>query len=138
MTKRILCILFLVVAQSMWCSRFASAQASSDKQVKEEKVATCSGPVYSADEVSRKAEIVEYPRPADTPVDEKAKSGRVVLKVVLCGTGDVTEIKVVKKLPHGLTEKAIAAAKLVKFIPAEKDGQKVSQRALFEYTFNIY
>jgi TonB family protein len=60
----------------------------------------------------------------------------VVLRVVLCHTGLVTDIKVMKRLPHGVTEKAIEAARRVKFVPAEKDGQKVSQSATFEYGHN--
>jgi len=45
----------------------------------------------------------------------------------------VTDIETVHKLPYGITEKAIDAAKRARFIPAEKDGQTVSQRATFEY-----
>ena len=139
MTKRILGVLCLVLVPVMLCSRLASAQSSSSKSAKEEKAASCSGPVYKAKDVSRKARVTSYPPPAYMPVDEKAEGvrGQVVLKVILCRTGEVTDIEVVQKLPYGLTEKAVVAAKLVKFIPAEKDGQKVSQRARFEYNFNI-
>jgi outer membrane biosynthesis protein TonB len=37
-----------------------------------------------------------------------------------------------------LTEKAIEAAKRIQFIPAEKDGHKVSQYVVISYNFNIY
>jgi TonB family protein len=50
----------------------------------------------------------------------------------------VTDISVVKGLPDGLTEKAIAAARQVRFNPAEKDGHKVSQYVVFEYYFMDY
>jgi TonB family protein len=36
-----------------------------------------------------------------------------------------------------LTEKAIAAAKKIKFTPAEKDGRPVSQYVTLEYNFHI-
>jgi len=41
-------------------------------------------------------------------------------------------------LPDGLTEKAIAAARSIRFQPAQKDGRPVSQYAVIEYSFNIY
>lgn len=104
-----------------------------------EKPATCSGPVYRAKDVSRKARIVHYPPPAGEPEGEgdwEAK-GRVVLRTVLCRTGEVTDIEVVQGLPDGLTEKALAAARQIKFIPAERRGQKVSQRVVLEYAFRV-
>jgi outer membrane biosynthesis protein TonB len=44
----------------------------------------------------------------------------------------------VSRLPDGLTEKAIEAARRISFTPAEKDGRKVSQYVTIEYNFNIY
>ena len=53
-------------------------------------------------------------------------------------SGEVTGISVVKPLPDGLTEKAIQAARQIKFRPAQKDGHVVSQYIVLEYNFNIY
>jgi hypothetical protein len=50
----------------------------------------------------------------------------------------VQGISVVKGLPDGLTERAISAAKQIRFTPAEKDGRNVSQYVTLEYNFNIY
>jgi hypothetical protein len=50
----------------------------------------------------------------------------------------VQGISVVKGLPDGLTERAISAAKQIRFTPAEKDGRTVSQYVTLEYNFNIY
>ena len=133
-TKRILGSLCLVLVSAALCNHLAAAQSSSEKPAREGQAASCSGPVYKAKEVSRKAKITSYPPPAGMPAE--GEGGRVVLKVVLCHTGEVTDIEIVEKLHDGLTEKAVEAAKLVKFIPAEKDGQKVSQRARFEYIFS--
>ncbi|MBD0373542.1 MAG: energy transducer TonB, partial [Pyrinomonadaceae bacterium] len=47
-------------------------------------------------------------------------------------------IRAVKGLPDGLTEKAIAAARQIKFVPAQKDGRNVSQYIQIEYNFNLY
>jgi hypothetical protein len=62
----------------------------------------------------------------------------VVLKAVFSSSGQVTGIQATKPLPYGLTEKAIAAARSIKFIPAVKDGHNVSQYIQLEYTFNLY
>ena len=52
--------------------------------------------------------------------------------------GEVTNISVVKHLPHGLTEKSIEAARQIRFEPAQKDGHAVSQYVVLEYNYNIY
>lgn len=61
--------------------------------------------------------------------------GQVVLRVLFAATGQVTRISVVKWLPHGLTERAIAAARLIKFEPAELDGKKVDYPLTVVYNF---
>lgn len=61
-----------------------------------------------------------------------------MLSVVFAETGQVTDIQVVKGLSHGLSERAIEAAKLIKFIPAESNGKKVPFKILLEYNFNLY
>jgi TonB family protein len=65
-------------------------------------------------------------------------TGVVRLRVVLGSNGKVTNISVVKGLPDGLTEKAVAAARRMLFLPAGKDGREVSQYAVLEYNFSIY
>ncbi len=61
--------------------------------------------------------------------------GRVVLRVLFGGTGQVNQISVVNGLPYGLTERAIAAARLIKFVPAELDGKKVDYPLMVVYVF---
>jgi TonB family protein len=125
--RRIFCVLFLFVIPATWCGGVASAQPSSCRPAQEERTSSCSGPVYKAGDVSRKAKIIDYPPPASAPEDEGnwKESGRVVLRAVLCRTGEVTDIEVVEGLPDGLTEKAVEAARRIKFNPAERRGQKV-------------
>jgi TonB family protein len=135
--RRMLITLCLVLAPVMLFSCSASAQSSGPQVT--EQVTTCSGPLYKAGDVSRQVRIITSPQPAGTSGGEDGKRarGKVVLRVVLCHTGEVTDIKVIKKLPDGLTERAVEAAKSIKFEPAEKDGRKVSQRARLEYTFYV-
>ena len=65
-------------------------------------------------------------------------TGTVVLKCVFASDGTVTNIRVIQGLPDGLTEKAIEAARKIKFIPATKDGKNVSMWMQLEYNFNLY
>ena len=64
--------------------------------------------------------------------------GTVVLQVVFHVNGSITEIKVVRGLPDGLTEKAIEAARRIRFNPAVKNGTPVSVRGQLEFSFNLY
>jgi TonB family protein len=90
-------------------------------------------------EVTRKALITFKPEPSFTEDARKNNvTGVVRLRAILSASGAVTGISVVKGLPDGLTEKAIAAAKQIRFTPAEKDGHTVSQYVTLEYNFNIY
>lgn len=64
--------------------------------------------------------------------------GTVVLSVVFTYDGRITNIKVVRGLPDGLTEKAIEAAQRIRFNPAVRAGAPVSVRGNLEFTFNLY
>jgi len=61
-----------------------------------------------------------------------------MLRAVLSSGGQITNIQPMKRLPDGLTEKAIEAARRITFTPAEKDGRPVSQYITLVYNFNIY
>jgi beta-lactamase regulating signal transducer with metallopeptidase domain/ankyrin repeat protein len=63
--------------------------------------------------------------------------GMVALSVVFGVDSQIKNIVVVRWLPHGLTEKAIEAAKKIRFEPAMKDGQPVSVRGMLEYSFKL-
>lgn len=64
--------------------------------------------------------------------------GTVVLNVVFTADGRISNIRVVRGLPDGLTEKAIEAAQKIRFRPAVKNGSPVSVRGNLEFTFNLY
>jgi TonB family protein len=94
---------------------------------------------FKPGEVTRKAVITAKPEPGFTEEARKNNvTGTVRLRAVLSASGSVQGISVVKGLPDGLTEKAIAAAKNIRFTPAQKDGRAVSQYVTLEYNFNIY
>jgi TonB family protein len=64
--------------------------------------------------------------------------GSVMLSLVFTADGRIENIRVVRGLPDGLTEKAIEAAKKIRFQPAVKNGQPVSVRGTLEFSFNLY
>ncbi|PYT01137.1 MAG: hypothetical protein DMF63_04095 [Acidobacteria bacterium] len=64
--------------------------------------------------------------------------GAVRLKITLLASGEVGSIVPVTRLPDGLTEKAIAAAKQIRFEPKKVNGVAVSVVVTREYTFTIY
>ncbi len=97
------------------------------------------GPVFTSQEVTRKAVLVLRREPQYTEEARQAHlSGNVRIKAVLSTSGKVTNIEVTKSLSHGLTEKAIEAARQIVFIPAMKDGKFVSQTFMAEYNFSVY
>ncbi|HYG11770.1 MAG TPA: energy transducer TonB, partial [Pyrinomonadaceae bacterium] len=97
------------------------------------------GRTFRVGEVTRKAQILSKPEPLYTEAARRNQvTGTVRLRLVLSASGQVTGITPVTKLPDGLTEKAIEAARKIGFTPAEKDGRKVSQYVTIEYNFNIY
>jgi len=93
---------------------------------------------YSAKEVDVKAEVTAKPEPGYTREARRAGvEGVVVLKVLLLGNGKLDRVRVVRPLPYGLTENAIRAACEIKFKPAMKAGQPVSQWVTIQYQFRL-
>ncbi|MET0646617.1 MAG: energy transducer TonB, partial [Pyrinomonadaceae bacterium] len=94
---------------------------------------------FKQNEVTKRAVVTFKPEPGFTEQARKFNvTGVVRLRAVLHSSGEMRNISVVKSLPHGLTEKAMAAARQIRFGPAQKDGRAVSQYVVLEYNFNIY
>ena len=64
--------------------------------------------------------------------------GEVVLRALIGDDGLVKQVRVIRGLPDGLTEKAIEAARKSKFQPAMKDGKPIAYPVLLTYTFALY
>ena len=89
--------------------------------------------------VLERAHVLLKPEPQYTEDARKNQvTGTVVLKVVFASSGDVVQIRAVRSLPFGLTERAIAAARQIRFEPAKRDGRPVSVSMQLEYNFNLY
>ena len=94
---------------------------------------------YVGRDVDKKVRIAIKPEPAYTEeARQSGTMGTVVLKVIFTSAGNVSNIWTVSGLPYGLTERAIAAARKIKFYPAIKDGKNVSMWIQLEYNFNLY
>lgn len=95
--------------------------------------------IFSGREVNSKARVLSKPEPQYTEDARKNQvTGTVVLRAVFTSGGQVTNIRAVSGLPYGLTERAMAAARQIRFVPATKDGRQVSMHIQLEYNFNLY
>jgi len=93
---------------------------------------------FSPKEVDVKAEITAKPDPVYTREARRmGVEGVVTLKVLLLANGKIDRVRVVRRLPMGLTENAIRAACEIKFKPAMKAGKEVSQWITVQYGFRL-
>ena len=96
------------------------------------------GPLRGSD-VDQRARLLSKPEPQYTEEARKNQiSGTVMLRAIFSRSGEVIQIRALHTLPFGLTERAIAAARQIKFVPAMKDGRAVSVYMQLEYNFNLY
>lgn len=96
-------------------------------------------PVAKKPAVTTPRVILDKPKaPYTDTARQNQVQGTVVLKVTFLASGQIGNVTTVSGLPYGLTEKAIAAAKAIKFKPAEKDGVPYTTSATLQYNFNIY
>jgi TonB family protein len=95
--------------------------------------------VYAISQVEQRVRLLAKPEPQ---YSEEARRnqivGTVVLRVVFSRFGEVTNIRTLQPLPFGLTERAIAAARNIRFVPAMRNGRPVSVHMQLEYNFNLY
>jgi protein TonB len=83
--------------------------------------------------------VLSKPEPQYTEEARRNQiTGTVILRVVFSRLGEVTNIRAVQSLPFGLTERAIAAARQIRFSPAIKNDHPVSVYMQLEYNFNLY
>lgn len=93
---------------------------------------------FSPKEVDVKAAILSRPEPGYTREARRmGVQGVVTLKVLLLANGKIDRIRVVRRVPFGLTENAMRAACEIKFKPAMKAGKEVSQWITVQYVFRL-
>ncbi|HEY0349716.1 MAG TPA: energy transducer TonB [Pyrinomonadaceae bacterium] len=95
--------------------------------------------VFSGKETTQKVRILEKDEPTYTESARKyGVQGTIVMRAVFSSDGEVKRISVTRKLPHGLTQAAVNAARAIRFTPAMKDGQVVSMWMELQYNFHLY
>ena len=93
---------------------------------------------FTTKEVDVKARLTERTEPKYTREARRiGVQGVVAVKLLLLPDGKIDRVRVVRRLPYGLTENAILAACEIKFTPAMKAGQPVAQWAQIEYVFRL-
>jgi protein TonB len=84
----------------------------------------------------KKPEVINRVQPAYTEIARRARiQGVVIVETIINTEGKVTDVRVLKSLPMGLTEAAIDAVKQWKFKPATLDNRPVS--VYFTLTVNF-
>ena len=92
--------------------------------------------VYGASEVSKKARMITMPHAVYTAEALAAKADdEVRIRLVLAADGSIRNIFPIKSAPYGLTESAVTAALQIRFEPAIRNNQPVSQFATLVYEF---
>lgn len=82
--------------------------------------------------------IISQVKPKYTEEARQNKiQGKVVLSVEFRSDGSIGDIRVIRGLGYGLDEKAIEAARLIRFRPAVQEGNPVPWRGKVEFTFNL-
>ena len=89
--------------------------------------------------VSEPLKILSQPRPGYTEEARKNNvQGTVRLRVTFSASGEITGVSTLSGLPYGLTEKAIAAARQMTFVPKKENGKPVSVSRPVEFRFTMY
>jgi TonB family protein len=87
----------------------------------------CPSPLYKAEDVTQMVSLKEPLQVSYTAdaVQNKVE-GKIVLQLLVCSDGRVSDIKIDEPLPFGLTERVIEAIRKVSFQPALLGTQPVS------------
>jgi hypothetical protein len=100
----------------------------------EPKDRECTIPAYNGKQLDQKPKILAKPEPKFSLEERRRYNGQVItLGALLCGSGKVTDIEVKEGVGDGANEKTIEAARMIKFTPGEKDGNKVSRFVVLKY-----
>lgn len=108
----------------------------------ERKILSFNVPEFTETEnkISKRLRIVYKPRAKYTAeARQNHTEGEITLRVAFLASGDIGSVTPVsEKLPDGLTEQAIEAARQIKFEPQIVNGRKQTLIKSVKYSFEIY
>lgn len=79
------------------------------------------------------------PNPSYTPkARKKGTVGTISFRVTFGAEGRIEKIVALNELENGLTEQAVKAARLIRFLPQQVDNKPVTVEKMIQYTFSIY
>lgn len=98
------------------------------------------GPLTPPDKAgNRPFKVLSKPRPGYTDLARSFNiAGTVTLRITFLADGTIGGVEPVTKLPFGLTQKAIAAARGIRFEPLMQKSVPYSVTKTLQYTFTIY
>ena len=97
------------------------------------------GPPYRVGgNVTRPEKIAGDPPEYSAEARAAQVQGVVILETIIDEHGNVTDVKVLKELPMGLSEAAVDAVRTWKFKPAQKDGVPVAVSYTLTVNFTIH
>jgi hypothetical protein len=119
-----------------------SLSVSAQTKTPEEK--TCDLPVYSSKEVTQRARFLA--KSAIQPTNEFSQNyhkfypngAAATLSFVYCKTGEISDIQIIKGISFDMDERLIQSVRGIKFIPAQKEGQIVSQKQIIVLRITLY
>ncbi len=83
--------------------------------------------------------ILTKPKPGYTDRARQSNTqGAIRIAVLFGASGRIERTMVLKGLPNGLTQKAVAAAKKITFEPVTENGKPISVVKVVQYSFSIY
>jgi TonB family protein len=101
-------------------------------------IPTTSSAHRSAASATLAAEILDKPQPSYSSEARRLKiEGEVLLEVVFQASGETRVLRVTRGLGHGLDEAAMAAAREIRFRPAQRDGAAVDSSAVVHIVFQL-
>ncbi len=83
--------------------------------------------------------IIDKPNAGYTEAARTNRTEGVVrLLVMFRSTGEIGDVTVINHIPHGLTERAVEAAKRIKFTPKSLNSTPMDEQTTVEYNFRLY
>jgi TonB family protein len=94
----------------------------------------------SIKEEGKKGVVLLYkPQARYTEAARRARmTGTIRLRVTFSENGNIAKISVLSGLKNGLTENAVVAARLIRFLPMEIDNKPIATTKTVVYSFDIY